>query len=409
MFYHLVLLLPCAICLFGSVWLLCKIRNNTKAQNILALCFLLSSIFFFCTANYVAGVSDYITYMKFDIVNNFITLLVIPTMYLYFRLLTNEKPFTWVDYIWFSPAFIVGIGTCVLYLAMDETDVANYIKTVLIEHSSESRYEGAIFRIYHLISVDCYNLTALILILGAGICAVVNLRRYHQRLREFYSDLDSKSMDTDNKMLLWSMLAIPLALGIIISKRSYWECYPILASLYFIVWAVVYFGMLYYGSKNGYTVENLVKDLIQADLEMIRNDCDLLQEESVDDEKKNRQEMVRAKEYTDLLALFNKLIDEDRMFLQSDIRASEVSNLMKTNRTCFSQMIKEEYHCTFSDYINRKRIEYSKQLMRENPTIKSVDLAGQSGFGNVSSFGRMFKQITGLPPKEWLKKDTAFR
>lgn len=104
---------------------------------------------------------------------------------------------------------------------MDEADVAGYIKTVLIEHSLESRYNGAIFKIHHFISVDCYNLTALIQILEAGTCAVVSLRRYHHRLREFYSDVNNKSMDTDNKILFWFMLTIPLALGIIPQKTYF--------------------------------------------------------------------------------------------------------------------------------------------------------------------------------------------
>ena len=401
MLYHLTLLLPCTVCLFGAALILLKINSNTIAQNILSLCFLLSAVFFFCTANYMAGVNDYAAYMRMDIIDSFVTLLVIPTMYLYFRSSTHEEPFTWKDYIWFLPAFVVGIGTCVLYLAMDKTEVIGYIQTVLIDRTPTTAYSGAIYRMHGLISVTLYNLTALVQIVGAGTCAVVNLRKYHHRLREFYSDVDDKSMDTDNKMLFWFMLTIPLAVGIILPKRTFWEQHPFFASFYFIAWAAVYFGMLYYDSQKKYTVENLAHDLRQADSDAARNDCDPSDEDSCED--KEEDTTTQTNKYAKYLTAFRQLIEEDRLFLQSNLRADELASRIHTNRTYLSRMIKAEYQCTFSEYINRKRVEYSQQLMRENPDMKLVTLAEKSGFTNINTYGRTFKQMIGVSPGEWLK------
>lgn len=398
MLYNLTLLLPCAMCLIGAIWLLCKGKSNTKAQNILALCFLLSSVFFLCTANYIAGVSDYVAYMKWDMVDSFATLLVIPTMYLYFRSMTHEGQFTWKDYIWFFPALFVGIGTSVLYFAMDKTEVVGYVKSVLIDRTQVVDYSETIYKLHRFISVELYNLTALIQILGAGTCAVINLRGYHRRLREFYSDMDDKSMDTDNKILFWFLLTIPLAVGIIGPKRTFWEGYPILASLYFMAWTAVYFALLYYGSQKKYTVENLARDIEQADFDSVLNNYDLSEE--------NEEDMggtIEINKYTKYLQSFQKLIEEDHIFLQSDLRADEVAAKIYTNRTYLSRMLKEELKCTFSDYINQKRIEYAQKLMHGNPNIKLAELADKSGFSNINSFGRTFKQIAGVPPKEWLK------
>lgn len=83
---------------------------------------------------------------------------------------------------------------------MNETEVVGYAKSVLIENSSEIKYERAIFKLHRLISVDFYNLTALIQTLGAGTYAVkpingiyfsyygtikirINKIYYHQRER----------------------------------------------------------------------------------------------------------------------------------------------------------------------------------------------------------------------------------
>lgn len=404
MLYNLFLLLPCTVCLFGALWILLKIKSNTIAQNILALCFLLSSVFFFCTANYMAGIEDYAAYIWLDIADSFVTLLVIPTMYLYFRASTHEGHFTWKDYIWFVPALIVGIGTCVLYLAMDETEAMGYIRNILIERTPTAEYQGTIYRMHRLFSVTLYNLTALVQILGAGTCAVVNLRTYHRRLREFYSDVDDKSMDTDNRMLFWFMLTIPLAVGIILPKRTFWEQHPAFASLYFVAWAAVYFGLLYYGSQKKYTVENFASDLQQADNEAARNHYDL-PDEKTGEEKED--ETTQSSKYAKYLTAFGQLIEVEQLFLQSNLRADELAGKMHTNRTYLSRMLKEEFGCTFSDYTNRKRVEYSQQLMRENPTIKLAALAEKSGFTNINTYGRTFKQIAGVPPGEWLKNSVS--
>lgn len=115
-------------------------------------------------------------------------------------------------------------------------------------------------------------------------------------------------------------------------------------------------------------------------------------------------EITKTGRYDKLLVSFIKLIEEDEIYLQSTLRADETASRMHTNRTYLSRMIKEEFQCTFSDYINGKRIEYAKKKMQENPNIKLTELAENSGFVNVSSFGRTFKRLEGLPPKEWIKK-----
>lgn len=358
----------------------------------------------------MVGVTDYATYWKLDIIDSFVTLLVIPTMYLYFRSLTYEGRFTWKDYIWFLPAFVVGIGTCVLYLAMNEAEAIDYVNFVLINKSPNFEYAGVIYKMHYLISVDLYNFAALIQILGAGTSAVINLKRYHYRLREFYSTLDDKSVDLDNKILFWFILTIPFALGIILPKRTFWEQYPVWASLYFVGWAMVYFGIGYYGSQKKYTVENLAQELKQADIEAIRNNYHSQDEDNDDSgiNVSNKADIGKTSKYAIYIYSFRKLIEEDQIFLQCALRADEVANMMHTNRTYLSRMIKEEFQCTFSDYINGKRIEYSQMLMRENPTMKQEELAEKSGFINAPSFSRTFKQIVGVPPKEWGKRECLY-
>lgn len=71
--------------------------------------------------------------------------------------------------------------------------------------------------------------------------------------------------------------------------------------------------------------------------------------------------------------------------------------------SCFSKEIKS----TFPEYRNRKRIEYSIQLFKENKhhQMSIEGIATQCGFKNKSSFYLAFKSEYGMTPSEWISKN----
>lgn len=407
MVYNLTLLLPCAMCLIGATWLICNRKSNTRAQNILTIGLLASAIFFLTTTNYVVGDLDSSTLMWWDIVDSFGTMLIIPTMHLYFRSTILEKRFTWREYIWFAPALLVGTGVAITYMLMDKNEIQGFIQTVLIDREENSAYTDTIYKVNRLIGYRIYHLMTLIQIAGVAIFAVRGVREYRQRLREFYSDADDKIINPDNKTLQWCMFAIPLALALIVPDIRFWGKHPVWTSFLFLTWTVVYFALFYISIQKRYRVDNLVQDLQQADLDE-KNYCEVTAAEFEEPnagspEMPDRQ--ISPELYQRLVIQFIKLIDEEKVYLKRDLRLDEVAGMMFTNRAYVSKVIKERYHCSFSDYINRKRIDFSMHLMRSNPTLTQDKIAEQAGFINAQSYSRTFRKMIGIPPKEWLNRN----
>jgi len=56
------------------------------------------------------------------------------------------------------------------------------------------------------------------------------------------------------------------------------------------------------------------------------------------------------------------------------------------------------------DYLIRLRIEEAAKLMSENNRVKVIDAAMSVGFDNSSYFSRKFKEIIGMTPIKFLKK-----
>ena len=73
-----------------------------------------------------------------------------------------------------------------------------------------------------------------------------------------------------------------------------------------------------------------------------------------------------------------------------------------SNKSYISISIKEYSQDNFITLINKFRIEESKKNLLDhskNPTIEAI--AEMSGFNSTSSFYRIFKEFTGITPKQF--------
>ena len=99
------------------------------------------------------------------------------------------------------------------------------------------------------------------------------------------------------------------------------------------------------------------------------------------------------------------LMEQQKPFLQSNIKISDVASLLGTNSRYVSDCIKTVRGCSFTHFVNKYRIDYAQQLMRQQPGIKITEVYIKSGFANETSFFRTFKMIVGMTPKEWMAQN----
>lgn len=65
---------------------------------------------------------------------------------------------------------------------------------------------------------------------------------------------------------------------------------------------------------------------------------------------------------------------------------------------------RNEFGCTFYQFVNKYRIEEAQRLMTEQPNLKMTDVASQSGFSSRTAFYNTFTRETGISPSEWSAK-----
>jgi YesN/AraC family two-component response regulator len=87
----------------------------------------------------------------------------------------------------------------------------------------------------------------------------------------------------------------------------------------------------------------------------------------------------------------------EKPHLNSDLRITDLVDMLHVNRTYISSFINREYGLNFSGFINKYRIEEYNAL-KENPAyskISKLELAEMAGFNSYRSFQRTEKYFSG--------------
>lgn len=100
------------------------------------------------------------------------------------------------------------------------------------------------------------------------------------------------------------------------------------------------------------------------------------------------------------------LFDNDRIFLNPNLKVSDIATEIGTNRTYVSAFFNKEAGCTFYDYVNKYRIDYACNLLL-NSEENIVQIAEKSGFNCSQSFIRVFSKIKGTSPTKYRKEENV--
>lgn len=216
------------------------------------------------------------------------------------------------------------------------------------------------------------------------------LKVFDRNLKDVYADTDEYSTYTTSRLLVYFVLtSICSVIFDLIGKQFFLESdwLVIVPSLLF---SAMLFALSYTGFKLKHAVIQLNKEL-KDDAPQANGSLACLPERSTEDTK--------------LKAALTQLMQERRYFLQHDLKISDVAREAGTCRTYLSSYLNQELGLSFSDYINRQRIEYAKTLIEtaeEDFTMEQ--LSALSGFSSAISFSRNFKKFAGMTAEEWQKR-----
>lgn len=95
-------------------------------------------------------------------------------------------------------------------------------------------------------------------------------------------------------------------------------------------------------------------------------------------------------------------VDYMRQNYARNITLNEVADYVGYSHSYFSNIFKKEMECSFRTYLNRIRIDKSKFLLLSGK-MSVPEICEMTGFTDQSTFGKAFKQETGVTPGRYRK------
>ncbi len=133
----------------------------------------------------------------------------------------------------------------------------------------------------------------------------------------------------------------------------------------------------------------------------------------IQEEKKNNSENTLKEDNIDagsmekLFCRIEAYMSEDQPYKDVKFNLSSLSVAIGINSNYISKAIRYKGYSNFSIYLNMYRINYIKELFTEVDFQKTtlMYVYSEAGFSNQSTFNRVFKQIEGTTPSEYLQKN----
>jgi len=317
--------------------------------------------------NYFYVQHEYTIYVPLHGLHAGLEFLIYPAMYLYLKSVIIEDRRLKHELWHFLPGVIMTIVACgIFFVYVGSDDLTYFLKNnrLGVDFAGEK---------YYVLKVARYIDLGLVALQGVlySIAFVRAPKHYNERLRNEFSNIENFSVDWVNKYNL-SFASVGV-FGFLI-----YAVFPLKGySQYFILF--IFFIMSAFVCAMGV-------------VSLRQQKPDFVPEESECDNPKPIESDESWVVDFRLVEKLEKMMDSDRIFLQSDLTLTQLCKEMGTNRTYLSSLINRQYGVNFNTYINQYRVNYINEYIANNPGTDNDDLVQIGGFGSVSSMKRAMKR-----------------
>lgn len=373
MLEDLIIYTPMYVTFFWAVLLLVSKRRRNLARFFLGIFMFAAFMLYLSHAHYFnKSISGF---QVFEPLYVFASLSVYPLYFWYIKLLTVETVLKPKNLLILLPALLFALASILLFQVMDEAEKLTFIqgyffeKNTMLNLTPKMMAQKIVFETSRVVfSVQVLHL----LFFGRKL-----IIRYQNKISNFYSNLEDRSMLWANYLLYAIVATSVLSIIFNFLGRGVFLDMPILLIIPSLLFSVLLFLIGYLGNLQNYTVIDLKLDE---------------QTEQLQEQPNGNNEKLKKR----LIALF----ENEKSHLNTNLKITHVADMLNSNRTYVSKLINTEFKCTFSEFVNRYRVEEAKRLLSDESSKDfSLDyVAEKSGFGSMVNFMRVFREIEGITP-----------
>lgn len=366
MILNLAISLPLITCaLFSMLILLEWYNRQLREQHTLFAFMLTATLLYVGHYIYFNRAADLLPLS--DILYVSANLTVYPLYLIYIIRLTSK----WRAVYWLMllPGLLAIMATGTGYIFMTDEEDRMFVHNYLYHNSQTELTDMALFQAY--IRQFC-KLVFAIEVIATVVIGSMMIRRYDRMVDEFYADTDDKSMRNIQSILYLVLTIAVLSFIVNIIGRARFTDHEIILTTTSLMFSALLFAIGYEGLHRHFSIIDM-----RTNKEQVSNDDSATLKDAVNHSLTER-----------IIAL----VENDKIYLQPDLKLDDLAQMMHTNRTYIYQAVNQQMGISFNEFINRYRIAHAKRLMASDPTLSMNDVALHSGFASLSSFYRNMKK-----------------
>ncbi len=385
MLYSFFSIMPVFVNLFWFFILLTEAKQN-NSKRFLTLFFGVMIVNY--TAHWLYFNRQYELYTIIDSIWVFTSLASYPLYYWYIRTLTTDVKINWRRSRVLIPAFLTALFSATVYLLMSPQEIDTFIHGIMCDEPGYHPPYSLLVRLqmFRLKLFQVLFVLQAILSLYLGLKLILE---FHAKIKRYYSDIEGKELNSIKWMMILMVFASFISSASSIIEKDYFIVHPVLLAIPSITHSIFLFGVGYVGYKQRFSIQYFMHEVETNDQKIVQQTGELVPDLSV----KERSRINKG---------LQKLLEKDQVYKDPDLRLSDIALMLGTNRTYLSRTVNDEMNTTFCDLINDYRVKHAKSLLEKtDEEIPLEDIASMAGFNSTSSFYRIFKEKTGIPPGKY--------
>lgn len=381
MIQSMIISLPMMVCIILSALLGLSLHDRwDKPKSRLLIYMVVAAFLYLAHSIYFHRLTEAIPFS--DTVYSFCNPAVFPLFYIYIEELTTNQPLRWRQWLYLSPAFVCFILVGLLYILMDKEETVQFIQSHLYGDNYATLtglawWQGQA----HLLVKIVFALE----IPPIFIFGWQRVTQYNRLIENFYSDIEEKSLNSVKPLLILLVTAsliafICNAVGRYRFADSMW-----MLAIPSVIFSILILFIGHVGLRQKFSIQDALLEIDDTD----ESTGGILKDE----------ESLRGK--------IRHLVEDNALYLQPNLKTNDLAKQLHTNRNYIYQVINVEMGMSFSEYINRRRIDHAVLLIEGDPNAYLADVAAKSGFSSISTFYRNFKLYIGCSPSDFQQKIQA--
>ena len=313
----------------------------------------------------------------FDSLYAFSNLAVYPMFYLYIDSMTSSESHLRRTWWYLVPAVVIGIIVSTIYTIMSPHDIDTFVR--IISYKENYGSGTGLCRVMGFVRFAAKIIFAIevVIVLVAG---SRKISAYNKSIEAYYADTEGKRLVVYQWfMYVFTACAVASIIFNFLGRYRFGDS-PWTIAIPSLTFSSLLYILGFISLRQTFTIDNFVQEETEdASISEHLPDCE------------SENSLARRIE---------EVVTQQQLFLRHNVKVSDIAAELCTNRLYVSTAINDEFGVSFSDYINKKRIDYAIQLMRTNPQMTMCEIADRSGFSSDKSFYRNFKRFTGKSPKK---------